>query len=509
MATIASATIIIVIGTICSNVFGVIKSVLVAKYFGIGAGLDAFYVSIILPMVLIGLVLGAMQSSIIPVFIEYKTKGKEEEGYRIFNSFFTLAIAIFLLLSLIMIFFSDFIISIVAPGFKDERFSLASNLLKIVAPIVLLGGAADLIGSIFNANKKFVVPAFGATVNVAVSLAYLILFKSQGVYALAIGLLLGSLAQCLYAIIGTINSGFKLGINFNFNSPGVKQIFGIMIPMFLGLTLSHANITVDQVMASLLTKGSIAALNYANNINNILSQLFIVSLGSAILPFLSQLVSEGRNEDLDRTFYTAIRMAAYILIPITVFILILAAPAIKIFLERGEFDHNSTLAVSGAWKAFSLGLFTFATCVITSRVFVSYRRTKPLAFVTFMSVFINIAFNFILMRYLHHVGIALSTSITGFLSAVLLIYLFNKKISKIKLAEIVFPVLRIIFYSLVAGSIMFFLSFWINIQNIHGISIVFFAGLITYLLLSWIGNLDELRILVGQRLSEKLIKTLP
>ena len=501
MATIRGATLILAVGIIFANFFGVSKSILIANYFGIGPGLDAYYIAIIPPMVLTWLVLGAMQSSLIPVFIEFKTKGEEIKGYEVFQSFFTLAVIAFFILTVLMNSFSNVIISIIAPGFQDERLALASHLLKIVSPIILFGGISDLISGLFNANKKFTMPAFGAGINIMTSLAYLILFRSQGIYALAIGLLIGSLTQCVYMISGAIKADMTLGINFNFKNAGVKKILYLMAPMLLGLSFSHSNIIVDQIMASLLPIGSIAALNYANSINDIISQLFILSIGSAIFPFFSQLVAEKRTEDLKETFYTAVRMAAFVLIPLTVLVMILGKPAVHIVLEKGQFDNNSTTAVSGAWKAFSLGLFAFATNVITARALASYGRTKFLATVAFVSIFINVILNFILMRYLNHVGIALSTSLTSFLSTFQLIFLFHKVVGDLNIKKMLFSIMRITLYSLGTGLAVYLASRLIDVTQIYGIIVAGFSGLLVYLLFAWLGQLQELKIILGQRLS--------
>jgi putative peptidoglycan lipid II flippase len=503
LATIASATISIAIGTICSTVIGAIQSILVAKYFGIGAGLDAFYVSIILPMIIIGLVVGAMQASIIPVFIEHNAKGKEE-GYIMFNCFFTLSLVVFSFLTLVMISFSDIIVSLTAPGFKDERFSLASNLMKVAAPIVLLGGASDLISAVFNANKKFTFPAFGNVIHAVISLICLLLFKSQGVYALVIGLLAGSLVRCLYMILGAARNKMGLGLNFNFNNQGVKQVFQVMIPMFLGTTFSHVNITVDQIMASTLSTGSVSALNYANNINSMITQLFIFSLGSAILPFFSHHVAEGKIDDLRNTFFVAVKVSFFILMPMTVFIFVLGTPLIQVLLQRGAFDQSSTLAVSGAWKAFSLGLTVFAVGIITVRVLTSLQLTRLLAYIAFLNIFINVALNFVLMKHMAHVGIALSTSLTYMCAVFLQVYFTGKYVGQLHFKELFVPVAKITAFSLISGFAAYGvlgLGVGITLQNV---CLLAGAAIALYLVLSWIGKVKELDLLLGHKMARLL-----
>ena len=498
MATIAGAAIVITIGTFFNILFNAVKAIIIAKYFGTGPGLDAFFIAIILPVVVSGIVVASIQSSIIPVLIEYKTKGQEEEGYRIFHSSFTLSLLVFILVSLLMILFSGGIISLIAPGFKDERHLIASNLMRIVAPVLFIGGISDLIGALFNVHKKFAIPAFGGAINVLVSLAYLLLFKSQGVFALAIGLLAGSSVQCIYTVLMAIKGGLKLGISFHFKDPGVKKVFHVMVPMLLGTTFSNLNLTIDQIMASVLPAGSVSALNYAKHINDIVAQLFIFSIGSAILPFFSQQIAEGKIDELKNTFSLAVRMAFFLLMPITVFIFVLGTPVIQVVLQRGAFDYASTLAVAGALKAFAVGLTIFGIGMIAVKVLTSLQMTKILTLVAFVNVFINIALNAILMRYMAHVGIALSTSITYFCALVLLVYFMKRAVGKINFVEMFAPAAKVVIISAVSGIAVYGVA--PDGDNVTLLSVCLSGAFAVFLyaFLSWIGKAEELRVLFDQ-----------
>jgi len=495
LPTIAGAAIVITVGTLFNILFNAIKAIIIAKYFGTGPGLDAFFIAIILPMAVSGIIVASIQSSIIPVLIEYKTNGQEKEGYRIFHSSFTISLLVLVFLSLLTVLFSEGIISLIAPGFKDERHLLASNLLRLVAPVLLIAGISDLIGALFNVHKKFAIPAFGGAINVLVSLSYILLFKSQGIYALAIGLLAGSSVQCIYTVLMAIKGGLRLGINFHFKDPGVKKVFHVMVPMLLGMSFSNLNLTIDQIMASVLPAGSVSALNYARHINGIVAQLFIFSIGSAILPFFSQQIAEGKIDELKNTFSLAVRMAFFFLMPITVFIFVLGTPVIQVVLQRGSFDHTSTLAVSGALKAFAVGLTIMAIGIIIVRVLTSLQMTGILTFVALINVFINITFNFILMKYLSHVGIALSTSITYLCSTALLIYFMKKHIGSINATSFILPLVRIITISFVAGFVIYLLLLIGLKATMVNVLLMGVLGIVIYLILAWVARVEELKVL--------------
>ena len=498
MASVGSATIVISLGTFFGILINAVKAIVIAKYFGTGSHLDAYFVAMILPLVLSGILVASMQTSIIPIFVEYHAKGKEQDAFDLFHSFLTISLALFVGIGLLLISFSRPIVSMLAPGIQDDRLVLASRLLIIITPTILVGGACDIIGSLFNATKRFAVPAFGGAINILVSLVFLVIWKSQGVFALAYGALLGSFVHFIYLIVGARFAGLRIALSRNIYGPGIKRVLLLMIPMLLGATFSNINITVDQIMASGLSPGSIASLNYANNINSFLGQMFVFSMGAAILPFFSQQIAEGRLEDMKKTFSAAVRMGLFLLTPITVFIVVLGTPIIRIIFERGAFDSNSTAAVSGALKAFALGLPVMSIGIMVVRVFTSLQMTRLIAGVAFANIFINISMNAILMRSLGHVGIALSTSITYFFSTMLLLYFMGRRVGKIPIEEIAIPACKVGAISTLMGIVLYTAKRSLSGDTLPDVFLLGCFGVLFYIFLSWLWKVDEWQVLFRQ-----------
>jgi putative peptidoglycan lipid II flippase len=501
-ASVGGAAIVISLGTFFSILINAVKAIVIAKYFGTSSQLDAFFVAMILPLVLSGILVASMQASIIPIFIEYHASGKEKDAYDLFHSYFTASLMLFVGVSLFLIFFSTPIVSMLAPGIQDDRLVLASRLLKYVAPTILMGGACDIVASLYNAMKKFAVPAFGGVVNITISLVFLVVWKSQGVFALVFGALLGSLVHFLYLVLGARFSGLKIALSRKLYTPGIKRVLLLMIPVLLGSTFSNLNITVDQIMASGLSSGSISSLIYANNINSLLAQLFIFSIGAAILPFFSQQIAEGRVEDMKKTFSAAVRMGFFMLMPITVFIVVLGTPVIKVVFERGAFDSSSTAAVSGALKAFALGLPVMSIGITAVRLFTSLQMTRLIAGIAFANIFINISMNAILMRPLGHVGIALSTSITYFFSTVLLLYFIGRRVGRISYEEIGIPALKVGTISFLMGIMLYAAKRSHFDDSLPDLFLLGFFGVSFYIFLCWLWKVEELQVLFRQALGK-------
>jgi putative peptidoglycan lipid II flippase len=487
-------------GAFLASLLGVAKAMLVAQLFGIDVPLDAYTAAVILPTVLTGIVFGAFQIAVIPVLVEWRVRHGEDETTRLFRSVLGLALLLLTAVSGLLMAVPEAAVSLVAPGFRDERFGLAVSLLRIVAPSIVFRGASELVSGVFHTQKRFAVPALSVSIGVAVSLGYLVAFRSQGVHALAFGLLVGSAAQWGYTMVMAVRAGIPVVPRFDLSHPGLRRTISILAPAVLSLCLSHANVTVDQMMASTLPQGSVAALSYAVWVHDVVMQLFVASIGVAIFPFFAQYAAEGRVDELKQSLSRSIRVAAFVLLPGTALIAALGQPLVRVLFERGAFDVRAAEAVSGAWVALSLGLFFFAVNLFTARALTALGRMRALVGVTFVSVFLNVGLNAVLMRPLRHVGIAFSTSLTALLCTVLLGFVLTRHVGTIRLEPIFRALARTsLCAALAAGSARLA---WVGLPAAGGWAVVPAAilGCLTYLGAAWLWNLEEWRIIWEARI---------
>ena len=89
--------------------------------------------------------------------------------------------------------------------------------------------------------------------------------------------------------------------------------------------------------------------------NGIFHQVFIYSIGSAVLPFLAYYVSRGNLAEMKNTLRLGIRVIFYILLPVTVMILILCALAL---LSQVGFDPTESWYLTNVRMKGRLGFNT-------------------------------------------------------------------------------------------------------------------------------------------------------
>jgi len=115
------------------------------------------------------------------------------------------------------------------------------------------------------------------------------------------------------------------------------------------------------------------------------------------------------------------------IIPITVYFMVKSNEIIDIVYGRGEFDKDAVLVTANTFYFYSIGMISFALRDVLIRAFYSVQDTKTPTINASIALVVNIILNIILSRYLGVSGLALATSIAGFVSVALLVISFIRK----------------------------------------------------------------------------------
>lgn len=490
---IVKSTAIIILITILAKAIGIITQIVVASKFGLGKEMDIFYISVMIPMLLVGVIGGCTGAALIPIYTDYRIKKGSKEAGLICSSILNVSLLALIAITVSLAIFAKHLIPLAAPGFKKETIDIGIKLALLVFPILIFGGMNVIFQSIINAHKHFKATSI-APMLVPISIIVIVLFGSRkyGIISLAFGNLLGFfLVGCLLILVlKSIGVGYSLSINLR--HPGVKKIFNLMLPLIVGATLVHINVVVDKIMASTLLEGSVSALGYADKIINVIQAVFIISFSTAILPYFSEEVANNNIEELKRTLNRGIKMLAFIFAPITVGIAVLAKPLIMLLYQRGAFTQQASIVTSGVLLCYCLGLYGMALIFLLTRAFYALKDTKTSMFAAIISVFFNIVLNIILMRYMGVSGIAFSTSLVSVIVVIFLFFRLRKKFELLRYWDITKSALKIWVLALTMGLIchLFFIQRILNSLVINFLATVL-IGIVVYGILSFWFKIDE------------------
>ena len=428
--------------TLMSRLLGLLREMAVAWIFGAKDAADAFYVAFRLPNLLRELAAeGSMSAGFIPVFTEYLSTRSRQEARRLANASFTLMCVVLTIVSLIGMLASPWLVRVIAPGFSAhvEKFDLTVLLTRIMFPYLLFIGLAALTMGVLNSLKAFRAPALASSAfNVCVIAVTVALAPhlNQPVIAVAIGVLVGGLAQFVVQMPSLTTHGMGFQWRWAPAHPGLKQMFWLILPTTIGLSVSQVNLVVNTLLASWLPGGSVAYLNYAMRLIQFPLGLFGVAVATAILPTLSNHATLGEQAAFRQTTLFGLRLVFFITVPSMAGLIVLREPIVQVLFQHGAFDARASAGTASALLAYSVGLWAFAGVRVVVQAFYALQDTRTPVRAAVAAMLINIALNLLLMGPLQHTGLALATSISSIINFTWLLYLLVRRQGGFDLGEL-------------------------------------------------------------------------
>ena len=419
--------------TLISRIFGLIRDVVIAHFFGAGAGADAFFVAFKIPNYMRRLFAeGGFSQAFVPVLSEYKSQKKPEEIQALVNHVSgTLALILFLV-TLVGVLAAPVMITIFAPGFLGNggRYDLAVDMLRITFPYLLFISLTALAGGILNTWGRFGIPAF-TPVLLNISLIICAIFLAprmeEPIMALAWGVFIAGIAQLLFQVPFLTRLKLLPRPKPNLHYEGVKRIIKLMVPALFAISITQINLLVATWMASFLQTGSISWLYYSERLMEFPQGVFGVALATVILPDLSRLHAEKSIEKFSQMLDWAVRWTLLITLPATLGLVLLAGPLLTTLFQYGEFSPQDVVMSSKSVIAYAIGLSGFVLIKVFASGYFSRQDTRTPVKVGVIAMVSNIALSLLLITPLVHAGLALATSLASFVNAGLLFYFLRKR----------------------------------------------------------------------------------
>jgi len=422
--------------TLISRVLGLARDIVIARFFGAGAGTDAFFVAFKIPNFFRRLFAeGAFSQAFIPVLAETKVADTEdltETRTLVINTVGTLG-GVLLLLTLLAELAAPWLIIVFGPGFYlegGEKYDLTVQMLRITFPYLMLISLTGLAGAVLNSFGRFAVAAFTpvllnlSLIGAAIWLAPMM---DEPVVALAWGVFVAGLVQLAFQLPFLARLGMLGWPRWGAAHAGVRKIMRLMLPVIIGSSVLQINLVIDTIIASFLFTGSVTWLYYADRMVEFPLGVFAIALSTVILPTLSRQHAESDPEQFAKTLDWALRLALVVGLPATLGLFLLAEPIMSSLFEYGDFTAGDVQMAALALMAYSVGLPAFILIKVLAPAYFSRQDTKTPVKIAIRAMFLNITLNVVFvvpMVYLGingpHAGLALATGLAAWLNAWLL-----------------------------------------------------------------------------------------
>jgi len=506
----------IAIGVLLSRIAGLIRDSIFAHFLGNSATADAFKAGFRIPNILQNLFgEGVLSASFIPVYGKLLGEGDDETADMLawgVGAILTLGVSILVAIGVLV---TPYLIDVIAPGFEGDKRDLTIQIVRILFPGTgLLVLSAWFLG-VLNSHHKFLV-SYTAPVAWNIAMIAALLYygprRSQDGLAIAISWasVLGSLLQILVQVPQTLALLRKHRIDFARIAAPLKSVFNNLTPVVISRGVVNLSTYVDNILASLLPTGAVAAINYGQLLYMMPISLFGYSVAASELPAMARAAGampEQMSAILRARLNRGLRQIAFMVVPSSAAFVILGDVIVALIYQSGAFTHADAIYVWAVLAGSGVGLLAATMGRLYNSAFYALFDTRtPLRF-AIIRVVLTLVLGYLCALPLPPLlgieqkwgvaGLTVSAGIAGWVEFAMLRFALNQRIGWTGLSRSYLAQL----WSLAIGAsaIAFFLKlrmagFGPRIQGLTVLSVyggLYFAG-------AWILKVPELRQLTDQ-----------
>lgn len=486
---------IFAIMTFLSRLLGLLRDVLIAKYFT-EAHTDIFYMALRIPNTLRRFFAeGGFTNAFVPVLNDTKEKQSDAELQSLINHVFGVLGTILLVITALGILFSATIIGVIGFGFvaDSEKAVLGETMLRITFPYIFFISLTAFFAGILNTYQRFALPAFApALLNVALIVGALGFrqYFNPPILVLAWAVFIGGLLQFLLQIPTLWRLKRLPKPQLSLSHQGVRRVLKQMLPTLLGSSAGQVNVLLNTALASSLMSGSLSWLYYSERLVEFPVAIIGVALGVVILPRLSALKSQANDSEFSQTLSWAFRVALLVGTAAATGLMMLAFPLIITILMRGEFSVYSAQMSARSLSVLAVAALFYVLVKVLVPGFYSRHNTKTPAKIAIVSIVVNIVFALFLHQPLGHVGLALAATIAaGVNCSTLLWLLFKDNCIQINRSTLIF-IIKLLLANVAMAIVLMMMNAiftqsvdWVGfsqVKRVWVLSLLILSGIVSY-----------------------------
>ena len=480
------ATFLVMVITIVSRFLGLIRDSLVAYYFGASAITDAYKAAVMVPETLFTIIGLGVSTVFIPMLSKIRYRDSKKKMFEFANNVIGILVILSLSIFILGNIFTENIVNIIAPGFSRENMELAINLTRISLINLLFMSINVCFLSILQVCEDFVIPSILGMFFNAPIILYLIIFKDVNILGVTIANVIGNILR----VVVQIPSLYRQGYNINDND--IKRMFILLVPVIIGAGANSINMVVDTNIGSTLGVGIMSNLEYGQKIISFINTAITTSIVSVMYPLMANKLNEKDNKEFLQYLVKSIVVIAFILMPVTAGIMILNKDVVTIIFARNQFDATAVRLTSLAILGYSFSIpFTGIRDILNSSLF-AMEKTKTTAFNGIIGVATNIILNIYLSKRYGIIGVALASSISSVIIALLLFRAIVKYTGQIDLKILLVKLAKITLTTIMMFLALLVFNYLTGITGVIKIIIDAIVGAALYVIISIVLRIEEL-----------------
>ncbi|MFP3042919.1 murein biosynthesis integral membrane protein MurJ [Treponema primitia] len=447
--------------TLGSRILGLLREMTKASLLGTSALSDAFSVAFMIPNLFRRLFAeGSIAVAFIPTFKEYLLEDNREKIRDFLSCIFTF-LTFFVTLAVIAgILVTPWVVSV----FGMEEFDETVFLTRLMFPFLGFISIAALFQGILNSVRVF---APSGLAPILLNLVIILCAYGLGgltanpARAMAMGVIIGGFLEAAIQLPFVLKRGFPFfftGLKRAIKHPGTRKVLRLIGPTIVGMAAYQLNDLVSTALAGNAGEGVVSSLQYSLRLQELILGVFAVSIGTVLLPDLSEYAKSSRWELYNGRLVSAMDIIALISIPITFFSLSQGETMIRLLFQSRSFDERSVALTLSAFRFHMPGLFFIALNRILAPAFYAQSDSKSPTLAGIISFAVNMGLAALLVGPLKGAGVALALTLASVVNTALLLAFLRRNprvtIDKALPAALIYAVKLILFSCIAAVPIL-------------------------------------------------------
>ncbi len=537
----------VALGILLSKVGGLLREMIIARFFGVGPHADVVRSAFRAPNVLQNM-LGeqTLSAAFIPFYSRMLAEGRRREAGRFAGAAFGLLTVAVSALALLGVIFAPAIVSVLAAGFRADaalvatgeatvdRFPLTVAAVRIIFPMTAFLVLSAWALGVLNSHRRFLWPYLSPLVWNASIITALIWAAGgperlgmptdatlgeldQWLLAICYGALIGGILQFAVQLPLTFRlmRGFRLSLSLRV--AGVRDALRALAPALAGRGVVQLSLYLDMFLASWLATGAPSALGYAVILINLPLGAFGMAVAAAELPELARVDPERASRRIAERIDQALRQSSFVVAPSVVGYLFFGFLVAGLVFRGGSFTQVDNALVYAVLCAYTLGLLASAISRLLQNAFFALRDPRTPARIATVRLAASVVLGAALMHwfdrysvtetfslvggekvlYLGAVGLGLAASLGAWCELALLRSALRHRVSVLR-----FPTARILgHFGRAAAVAVPVIALWMvlpawSVTYQALVILPFYAG--SYLAVSWLLRVPELELWLGR-----------
>lgn len=419
--------------TILSNIgkgIGFLIPFFIAAWYGLTSETDAFFFAYGLIFFVAAIFSPVVENIVVPFIAEARFQG-DDIGRFVGK---ILSISTLILAGVLFVF-----LLVIKPAlalttkFSDQGLNLIFILIIETAPFVFFIVWTSILIGAFNAYKVFGIPALSPAFRAVITLSIIFVLKDMvGIHAIPLGYVVGEAVRLLILLVLARRLDlFRINLSIrwddrinNFIKTSSYQTIAMAIIAFISV--------INKAMASWLGTGNVTVLEYAER----LYMIPVTVVMSGIFPVLLSYWSQdfyGAESDIDG-FCSKVKKTAAILLIISsllaAVLILLSKTLVSLVYGHGSISSSDLAVIQRTFIYFTIGYIFYASGSVITRAHLALKNTKFIMNICILNCIITIILNYYFMNIFGVAGIAMASSVTVMIIAILLYIGFTKSVSE-------------------------------------------------------------------------------